>query len=126
MCEGLVLLREQGNCTARYWACPVCDQRFSTSKVWSVVVRNEYRFRLAGEGNLYFDRAFTMPILSDDSQDYLAHVELVHEELAVVNEKYVACVKCQSEVVGMYYASTKTPGHDVCFRCYQADLRGNW
>jgi hypothetical protein len=33
--EGLVLLREQGNCTARYWACPVCDQRFSASKVRS-------------------------------------------------------------------------------------------
>ena len=33
VCEGLVLLREQGNNTARYWACPVCDQRFSTSKV---------------------------------------------------------------------------------------------
>ena len=36
VCEGLVLLKEQGNGAARYWACPVCDQRFSTSKVWPV------------------------------------------------------------------------------------------
>ena len=56
----------------------------------------------------------------------MAHVELVHEELAVVDNKYVSCAKCQSEVVGMYYASTRAPGHNLCFRCYQADLRGNW
>lgn len=56
----------------------------------------------------------------------MAHVELVHEELAVVDDKYVACAKCQAEVVGMYYTSTKTAGQNVCFRCYQADLRGNW
>ncbi len=54
VCEGLVLLREQGNVCARYWACPLCDQRFSTSK------------------------------------DYMAHVEMVHEELAVVDDKYEA------------------------------------
>ena len=26
VCEGLVLLREQGNRSARYWACPICEQ----------------------------------------------------------------------------------------------------
>ena len=44
----------------------------------------------------------------------------------MIDDKYVACAKCQAEVVGMFYTSTKTPGHNVCFRCYQADLRGNW
>ncbi|GAX78187.1 hypothetical protein CEUSTIGMA_g5629.t1 [Chlamydomonas eustigma] len=87
VCEGLVLLREQGNSCARYWACPVCDQRFSTSK------------------------------------DYMAHVEMIHEELAVQDDRYVMCAKCQSEAVGMYYTSTKTPGYNICFRCYQGDLR---
>lgn len=30
--EGLVLLREQANRCARFWACSVCDQKFQNSK----------------------------------------------------------------------------------------------
>ena len=45
--EGLVLLREQGNRAACYWLCPVCEQKFHSSR------------------------------------DFLGHVELVHEGLAV-------------------------------------------
>lgn len=47
VCEGLVLLHEQGNRCARYWVCPACDQKFHSSR------------------------------------DYLTHVELAHEEVAV-------------------------------------------
>lgn len=35
VCEGLVLLKEQGDGAARYWACPVCDQRFGSGKDFS-------------------------------------------------------------------------------------------
>lgn len=28
-------------------------------------------------------------------KDYSSHVELLHEELAVLGDKYVACAKCQ-------------------------------
>lgn len=45
--EGLVLLRERGNRGARYWLCPLCDQKFHSGR------------------------------------DYLHHVELLHEELAL-------------------------------------------
>jgi hypothetical protein len=45
--EGLVLLREQGSRAACYWLCPVCEQKFHSSR------------------------------------DFLGHVELVHEGLAV-------------------------------------------
>ncbi|EFJ51048.1 hypothetical protein VOLCADRAFT_103689 [Volvox carteri f. nagariensis] len=45
--EGLVLLREQGNRAACYWLCPVCEQKFHSSR------------------------------------DFLGHVEMVHEGLAV-------------------------------------------
>lgn len=30
--EGLVLLREQGSRSARYWGCPTCDARFGSAK----------------------------------------------------------------------------------------------
>ncbi|KXZ47471.1 hypothetical protein GPECTOR_35g909 [Gonium pectorale] len=83
--EGLVLLREQGNRAACYWLCPVCEQKFHSSR------------------------------------DFLGHVELVHEGLAVQDNKYVCCYKCQQDVVGMYYTSTRTPGYNLCFRCYAAD-----
>ena len=53
--------------------------------------------------------------------EYLQHVELCHEELAVVDQQYVSCVKCQSEVVGMYYSSTTAANHFLCFRCYQME-----
>lgn len=46
-CEGLVLLHEQGNRSARYWCCPTCDQKFHSGR------------------------------------EFLAHVELAHEEVAV-------------------------------------------
>ncbi len=82
LCEGLVVLRERGSRCARYWACPVCDQRFHSSK------------------------------------DYLAHVEVAHEELAVAEDKYIMCAKCQAEVVGMYFTSSRSPGYNLCFRCY--------
>jgi hypothetical protein len=59
-------------------------------------------------------------------QDYMAHVEMIHEELALQDDRYVMCAKCQSEAVGMYYTSTKTPGYNVCFRCYQGDIRAIW
>ncbi|GIL47102.1 hypothetical protein Vafri_4016 [Volvox africanus] len=83
--EGLVLLREQGNRAACYWLCPVCEQKFHSSR------------------------------------DFLGHVEMVHEGLAVQDNKYVCCYKCQQDVVGMYYTSTRTPGYNLCFRCYSAD-----
>eukprot|EP00798_Chlamydomonas_sp_ICE-L_P023583 gene23583-9111_t len=86
VCEGLVLLRNQGSRCSRYWACPVCEQHFHSSK------------------------------------DYLAHVEMVHEELAVADDKYVTCTKCESEVVGMYWASSRQQGYNLCFRCHHADL----
>ena len=46
-CEGLVLLHEQGNRSARYWCCPTCDQKFHSGR------------------------------------EFLAHIELAHEEVAV-------------------------------------------
>lgn len=46
-CEGLVLLHEQHNRSARYWCCPTCDQKFHSGR------------------------------------EFLAHVELAHEEVAV-------------------------------------------
>lgn len=118
--EGLVLLREQCNRAACYWLCPVCEQKFHTSR------------------------------------DFLGHVELVHEGLAVQDNKYVACSKCQQDVVGMYYSSNGgsaagsgsgatraaggstsggavpaaaaaapggVGGYNLCFRCYAADGR---
>jgi hypothetical protein len=50
--EGLVLLREQGNRAACYWLCPVCEQKFHSSR------------------------------------DFLGHVEMVHEGLAVQVRKW--------------------------------------
>jgi len=46
-CEGLVLLHEQVNRSARYWSCPTCDQKFNSGR------------------------------------EFLTHVELAHEEVAV-------------------------------------------
>ncbi len=46
-CEAIVLLHEQSNQSARFWACPSCDQKFNSGR------------------------------------EFLAHVELAHEELAV-------------------------------------------
>ncbi len=40
-----------------------------------------------------------------------------------MSSRYVMCAKCQCEAVGMYYASTRSPSYNLCFRCHQADLR---
>ncbi len=37
------------------------------------------------------------------------------------DNKYVCCSKCQQDVVGMYYTSTRSPGYHLCFRCYTSD-----
>lgn len=36
--------------------------------------------------------------------------------------KYVVCGKCQVDVVGMYYTSTCVADHNLCTRCFGAEL----
>ncbi len=40
------------------------------------------------------------------------------------DNKYVCCSRCQQDVVGLYFASTASPGYCLCFRCYGAEAGG--
>lgn len=55
-------------------------------------------------------------------KDFLRHVEVAHEEVAVQGGKYVVCGKCQVEVVGMYYTSTCVADYNLCARCFNQEL----
>ncbi|GMH39769.1 hypothetical protein BSKO_07667 [Bryopsis sp. KO-2023] len=55
------------------------------------------------------------------SKDYVNHIDLFHEELAVVENNYIRCSKCQKEIVGMYYSSLVEDCF-ACINCYHKDV----
>eukprot|EP00879_Flechtneria_rotunda_P010168 GHRR01010630.1.p1 GENE.GHRR01010630.1~~GHRR01010630.1.p1 ORF type:complete len:1312 (+),score=676.34 GHRR01010630.1:1142-5077(+) len=140
--EGLVLLREQANTSARYWLCPACDRKFHTASDFSshlqacheqlVLLKQppqQHQVQHGSTAGIAVPLALPAAPAADGAGSAVAAViqQQVQQPARQPASSYVTCSKCQAEVVGIYFnhiqqhseQQQQLQPHQLCLKCYR-------